>query len=255
MSWFIEDNLLSIFLDNYEFTADLVSKSYVREGANFGGTRGASTLDFQYEWYVSKYQWLDGLSSPQVTVYQPKDFERQTSGLVYDKQRPIGYTTKGVYEFSYDEYKVDVLFEKISPYIYEHKIPIPAHYITPFLNMGAINVAKTIKYVYINTHSNNGDMFEIGYIDENGETITMHKEYTNIKDYQTKLRNSTVVFPKLIQIKSKIRKFMNVKLYIRNKAEIDNMTGDISYNMADYCNMTFDRILIQYQVAGKYRGE
>lgn len=263
MSWFVEDNLLHIFLDQYEFTADLVSKSYVREGSNFGGTRGASTLDFQYEWYVSEYTWLDGLPAPQVTVYQPKDFERQTSGLVYDKERAIGYTTKGVYEFSYDDYKVDVVMRQIGENLLEEfSIPIPAYYITPFLNMGAINVAKTIKYVYINTRSKSGDMFEIGYIDENGDTETMLKEYENINDYNTRFRNTEVPFPKLIQIKSKIRKFMNVKLYIRNRAAYEGKNYEkgqihriLPYDAANYGNMTFDRILVQYQVAGKYRGE
>lgn len=258
MSWFAEDNLLYIFLNNYEFTADLVSKSYVREGSNASGTRGASTLDFQYEWYVSQYNWSDNQYAPQVTVYQPKDFERQNSGIVYDKQRPIGYTTKGVFEFSYDGYKIDELQKRIDDEIHYLQTPIPAHYITPFLNMGAINIAKTIKYVYINTHSQTGDEFYVGYIDENGETETIHKEYTNVNDYGTKFRNHTTPFPKLIQIKSKIRKFMNVKLYIQNRAEYDAQHELISaetFEPANYCNMTFDRILVQYQVAGKYRGE
>lgn len=263
MSWFVEDNLLHIFLDQYEFTADLVSKSYVREGSNFGGTRGASTLDFQYEWYVSEYTWLDGLSAPQVTVYQPKDFERQNSGIIYDKQRPIGYTPKGVYEFFYDDYKVDVVIHQVDDTLLEeYSMPIPAYYITPFLNMGAINVAKTIKYVYINTRSKAGDMFEIGYIDENGVTETMEKEYIKVDDYETRFRNTKVPFPKLIQIKSKIRKFMNTKLYIQNRAAFESrmyQNGEIHrilpYDKANYGNMTFDRILVQYQVAGKYRGE
>ena len=121
--------------------------------------------------------------------------------------------------------------------------------------MNAINVAKTIKYVYINTRSKNGDMFAVGYIDENGVTETMQKEYTNIEDYRTKLKNSLIPFPKLVQIKSKIRKFMNVKLYIQNRAEVDNTTFITEQDVADYGNMTFDRILVQYQVAGKYRGE
>jgi len=83
----------------------------------------------------------------------------------------------------------------------------------------------------------------------------MQKEYTQINDYETKFRNSQIPFPKLIQIKSKIRKFMNVKLYLQNQAEVDNVDYITQENIANYGNMTFDRILIQYQVAGKYRGE
>ena len=256
MSWFVDDNLLHIFLDKYEFTCDLVNKSYVREGTSASGTNSATTLSFQYEWYVSEIDWLDNRQAPQVITYQPKDFERQNEGIVYERQRAIGYAPEGVYEFFYDDYKVDVLMQiNDDNELVTYYKPIKAHYITPFLNMNAINVAKTIKYVYINTRSKNGDMFAVGYIDENGYTETMQKEYTNINDQTTRLKNSMIPFPKLIQIKSKIRKFMNVKLYIQNKAELENTNFINSTDVANYGNMTFDRILIQYQVAGKYRGE
>lgn len=256
MSWFVDDNLLHIFLDKYEFTCDLVNKSYVREGTSASGTKSATTLSFQYEWYVGEIDWLDNRQAPYVVTYQPKDFERQNEGIVYERQRAIGYAPEGVYEFFYDDYKVDVLMQiNDDDELITYYKPIKAHYITPFLNMGAINVAKTIKYVYINTRSKNGDMFAVGYIDENGVTETMQKEYLSIEDKTTKLKNSLVPFPKLIQIKSKIRKFMNVKLYIQNKAELENTNFINSTDIADYGNTTFDRILIQYQVAGKYRGE
>ena len=255
MTWFVDDNLLHIFLDKYEFTCDLVTKSYVREGVGASGSSAATTLSFQYEWFVSEIDWLDNRQPPQVTTYQPKDFERQSEGIVYENQRAIGYSPEGIYEFFYNDYKVDVLLKIENEVLKTYYKPIKAHYITPFLNMNAINVAKTIKYVYINTRSKNGDMFAVGYIDENGVTETMQKEYTNIEDYRTKLKNSLIPFPKLVQIKSKIRKFMNVKLYIQNRAEVDNTTFIREQDVADYGNMTFDRILVQYQVAGKYRGE
>lgn len=255
MSWFVDDNLLHIFLDKYEFTCDLVNKSYVKEGSNFSGTNSGTTLDFQYEWFVSEYDWLDNRQPPQVVTYQPKDFERQTTGVTYENKRAIGYAPGGIYEFFYNDYKVDVLMYIDNEELKVSYKPIKAHYITPFLNMNAINVAKTIKYVYVNTRSKTGDMFALGYIDENGVTETMQKEYTNVEDYTTKLKNSMVPFPKLIQIKSKIRKFMNIKLYIQNRAELENVDKIQAKDIGDYGNMTFDRILIQYQVAGKYRGE
>lgn len=255
MTWFVDDNLLHIFLDKYEFTCDLVTKSYVREGVGASGSNSATTLSFQYEWYVSQIDWLDNRQAPYVVTYQPKDFERQSEGIVYERQRAIGYAPEGIYEFYYDDYKVDVLYAIENEVLKTYYKPIKAHYITPFLNMNAINVAKTIKYVYINTRSKDGDMFAVGYIDENGVTETMQKEYTNIEDYKTKLKNSMIPFPKLIQIKSKIRKFMNVKLYVQNRAEVDNTNFIQEKDIGDYCNMTFDRLLIQYQVAGKYRGE
>lgn len=255
MSWFVDDNLLHIFLNEYEFTADLVSKSYVKEGTSASGTSTSSTLDFQYEWYVSKYNWVDKRQAPQVTAYQPKDFERQSGSIDYEDLRLIGYAPEGMYEFFYDDYKVDVILKVIDGLIAYYYMPIKAHYITPFLNMGAINVAKTIKYVYINTRSKTGDMFAVGYIDENGVTETMEKIYNNVNDYTTKYKNSLIPFPKLIQIKSKIRKFMNIKLYIQNKAELEDTEYILPEVIANYGNMTFDRILVQYQISGKYRGE
>lgn len=254
MQWFKDDALLHIFLNEYEFTADMVSKSYVQEGTSITGGRYSSTLAFQYEWYVSRIDWSTN-SPPSISVYQPKDFERQEEGVVYEYQREIGYNNKGVFEFSYNDYKVDKLMKIQDDELSITYTPIKAHYITPFLNMGAINVAKTVKYVYINTRSKNGDMFAIGYIDENGYQETLEKIYNNINDYPTRLKNSEIPFPKLIQIKSKIRKFMNIKLYIQNRAELEDIDTIDSSEESLYCNTTFDRILIQYQIAGKYRGE
>lgn len=254
MQWFKDDSLLHIFLNEYEFTADMVSKSYVQEGTSTTGGRYSSTLAFQYEWYVSKIDWL-GNTPPYINVYQPKDFERQTEGIVYEYQREIGYNNKGVFEFSYNDNKVDKIQQIVDGEVKTIYKPIKAHFITPFLNMGAINVAKTVKYVYINTRSKNNDMFAIGYIDENGYQETLQKVYNNISDFRTKLKNSEIPFPKLIQIKSKIRKFMNIKLYIQNRAELEEIDIIDPINESLYGNTTFDRILIQYQVAGKYRGE
>lgn len=254
MQWFKDDSLLHIFLNEYEFTADMVSKSYVQEGTATTGGRYSSTLAFQYEWYVNKIDWL-GNEPPCVSVYQPKDFERQSEGIVYEYQREIGYNNKGVFEFSYNDYKVDKLMKISNDELKTIYKPIKAHYITPFLNMDAINVAKTVKYVYINTRSKNNDMFAIGYIDENGYQETLQKVYNNISDFRTKLKNSEIPFPKLIQIKSKIRKFMNIKLYVQNRAELEDVNTIDAIDEPLYGNTTFDRILIQYQIAGKYRGE
>jgi hypothetical protein len=131
---------------------------------------------------------------------------------------------------------------------------IPAKYVTPFLNFGYINVAKTIKYVYINTRAIQGSAYEVGYIDENGYTETMEKIYEEINDQLTRYRNMEVPFPKLIQIKSKIKKFMNIKLYIKNLVDEDTKLVNFD-DINSYKDMNFDRILIQYQASGKYRGE
>ena len=82
----------------------------------------------------------------------------------------------------------------------------------------------------------------------------MEKIYEEINDQLTRYRNTEVPFPKLIQIKSKIKKFMNIKLYIKNLVEDDEKPIKQS-DVNKYWDMNFDRILIQYQASGKYRGE
>lgn len=255
MTWFVEDNLLHIFLGNYEFTCDLIAKSYVREGTEASGGRYSSTLQYQYEWFVGIIPNINNELPPMMSIYQPRDFERADSTVVYENNRAIGFNNTGIFELSYTDYKVDKFMKIVGDNVEMVCIPIKAYWITPFLNMGAINVAKTIKYVYINTRSKNGDMFDVGYIDENGYQETMDKYYSTINDYKTKHKNTTIPFPKLIQIKSKIRKFMNVKLYIQNRAAMENVDNIDINDQSLYGNTTFDRILIQYQVAGKYRGE
>lgn len=247
MQWYVEENMLHIFLDKYEFVADLNVKSYVSEGNNPGRSAARSTLQFQYDWYVCKHR--DEFEIPKVVVYQPRDFE-QASEVPQDLT-PIGYSNKAVYRFDWDGSKLDAYMDGEENMNY---YPIAARYITPFLDFGAINLAKTIKYVYLNTRATDNSAYEIGYIDENGYTETMEKIYGKITDQKTRYKNTEVPFPKLIQIKSKIKKFMNIKLYIKNLVEEDSEPVNFPY-LQKYGDMNFDRILIQYQLSGKYRGE
>jgi hypothetical protein len=247
MQWYVEENMLHIFLDKYEFVADLNVKSYVAEGNTPGRNAGTSTLQFQYDWYVCKHR--DEFEIPKVTVYQPKDLE-QASKVPQDLT-PIGYSNKAVYRFDWDGTKLDAYMDGEDNINY---YPISAKFVTPFLDFGAINLAKTIKYVYINTRATDNSAYEIGYIDENGYTETMEKIYGKITDQKTRYKNTEVPFPKLIQIKSKIKKFMNIKLYIKNLVDEDSEPVNFPY-LQKYGDMNFDRILIQYQLSGKYRGE
>lgn len=255
MQWYVEDNILHILINEYDFVADLSLKTYVREG-EISGSRYTSTLSFQYDWYVCKIPTMNtNFRPPHVIVYQPKDFERQEYGIVYETLRPIAYNKVGIYEFDWNTNKVDKLMILKDSNVEKVYYPIKAHYITPFLDFGMINVAKTIKYVYINTRSKNSDAFLIGYINEEGYEETMEKIYSGINDYTTSYRNTKVPFPKLIQIKSKIKKFMNIKLYVQNIADTEENDTITEDKIAEYGDMTFNRILIQYQLSGKYRGE
>lgn len=251
MQWYVEENMLHIFLDKYEFVADLNVKSYVAEGNTPGRNAGTSTLQFQYDWYVCKHR--DEFEIPKVVVYQPRDFENAEVSKVPQDLVPIGYSNNAFYRFQWDGPKVDMYIDDVRT-LHNAFYPIAAKYVTPFLDFGAINLAKTIKYVYINTRATDNSAYEIGYIDENGYTETMEKIYGEITDQKTRYKNTEVPFPKLIQIKSKIKKFMNIKLYIKNL--VDENDGPFGYeDEARYGDMNFDRILIQYQASGKYRGE
>lgn len=249
MQWYVEENMLHIFLDKFEFVADLNAKSYVAEGNTPGRNAGTSTLQFQYDWYVCKHNEM--FEIPRVVVYQPRDFEQAELVDMPQDLVPIGYSNKAFYRFEWNGPKVDGFMDKTQNH--QH-FAIPAKFVTPFLNFGSINLAKTIKYVYINTRAIQGSAYEVGYIDENGYTETMEKIYEEINDQLTRYRNTVVPFPKLIQIKSKIKKFMNIKLYIKNLVEDDGKPIKQS-DVNKYRDMNFDRILIQYQASGKYRGE
>lgn len=249
MQWYVEENMLHIFLDKFEFVADLNAKSYVAEGNTPGRNAGTSTLQFQYDWYVCEH--TEMFEIPRVVVYQPRDFEQAELVSIPQDLVPIGYSNKAFYRFEWNGAKVDAFMDKTHNHQY---FPIPAKFITPFLDFGSINLAKTIKYVYINTRARQNSAYEIGYIDENGYTETMEKIYGEINDQLTRYRNTEVPFPKLIQIKSKIKKFMNIKLYIKNLVDDGSKTVNVG-DVNKYGDMNFDRILIQYQASGKYRGE
>ena len=188
---------------------------------------------------------------PKVEVYQPRDFENAEMASLPQDLVAVGYSNNVFYRFDRNCVKADGFMDETHNRIY---YPVAARYVTPFLNFGSINLAKTIKYVYINTRATTNSSYEIGYIDESGYTETMEKVYEQIDDYETRYRNTTVPFPKLIQIKSKIKKFMNIKLYVKNLVEED--AEPVSLAVAEKLgDMNFDRILIQYQASGKYRGE
>lgn len=274
MQWFKEENLLHILLNEYDFVADLTDKTTVKEASIPSRARGTASLQFQYEWYVNKIPFAGDKPIPmRYMLCTPRDFENVPNSfyinnvdglfaLGYNEDR-TGYLFYGLgsaedaiaKSWETEEYNIGESHFVSYRIKYGH-YPIPCYHVTPFLNFDIINLAKTIKYVYINTHPIINSEMYMGYINEEGEEETMEKIYENIliEDKLTPLRNGVVPFPKLIQVKSKIKKFMNIKLYIYNRAYKDKV-GEFPEYQGDYYGMNFDRILIQYQVSGKYRGE
>ena len=239
LDYFEKENLLYVMtrrlIDNsYEYgyfmyVFDLLSKTHVKEGSSPNGARYSNSLSFQYEIYKCKLP----------VFYRMTNFSPSDNGRieVLNKEDYMGYNQFGVFRLNYLTEKVDEVYEQIANSWYITRKNIHAFYITPYLDMNAINIAKTIKNIYINTRSRENDYFEIGYINEDGTNEIIDKLYGELNNN----------FPKLIQVKSKIKKFMNVKLYIKNREKYES---GITYG-----DMTFNRILIEYQTAGKYRGE
>lgn len=235
--YLVKDNMLYIMtytlnpdtnrMENIQYVFDLLSKSYVKEGSSPTGARYSTSLSFQYEIYknILPVEYKMTNFTPYVDNYHNK------IGNDY-----MCYNNKNVYHVNIeDDEKTDIIIDSENNEVIDN---IKAYYETPFLDMNAINVAKTIKNLYINTRSKSDAYFEIGYVNEEGHNEIIIKHYGQIDD----------VFPKLIQLKAKIKKFMNVKIYIQNDQN--------EYNLDKrYADMNFNRILIEYQVAGKYRGE
>lgn len=108
--------------------------------------------------------------------------------------------------------------------------PIDAYWETPFLNLGYNQYAKTIRKVILISNPYPKAEITFGYKlpDETNEII--RKEYLELKDN----------FPKTIQEKEKIKKFQFIKFFFSNQTTN---------------KMTFERLILEYVLAGQYRGE
>lgn len=249
MQYYRDDNLLHIVVGPKEYVADISAKSNSKNAEGDTGTKYTSSNDYQYEWYICEYPSYANSYSINFKKYLKKDLWLYQNKYVDDIYY-FGYTNLGVYQKSYTGPKVDIIMTSSTTKTY---LPIKAKMITQFIDFGNTLRAKTIRALYLNTMSRTNDKFYIGYIDETGTQTLIEKVYTSVTDYETPWRNGTIDFPKLIQIYSKIRKFMNIKLYL------ENIEDEPQYINADtinsYQNMTFLSLALEYQEAGKYRGE
>ncbi len=108
--------------------------------------------------------------------------------------------------------------------------PVDAYWETPFLDINTNQYAKTIKRVslilnpYISSH------ITFGYELDDGENEIITKLYENLQDD----------FPKTINEKERIKNFMFVKFYMKNNTNH---------------SMSFERLLCEYVLSGRYKGE
>lgn len=108
--------------------------------------------------------------------------------------------------------------------------PVQAYWETPFLELNSSSEAKTIKSVTLTLNPHGNTDITFGYILDDGTINIITKEYRNLADD----------FPKTIQEKEKIKKFMFVKFFMRNNT---------------INRMTFERLILEYIKSGKYRGD
>ena len=108
--------------------------------------------------------------------------------------------------------------------------PVDAYWETPFLELNSSSISKTIKAVTLILNPLGDTDITLGYELDDGTVNIITKNYTNLQDN----------FPKTIQEKEKIKKFMFVKFFMRNNTSK---------------RMTFERLILEYINSGKYRGE
>lgn len=108
--------------------------------------------------------------------------------------------------------------------------PVEAYWETPFLELNSSHLAKTIKLITLILNPGGNCDITFGYILDDGSVEIITKNYSALNDD----------FPKTIQEKEKIPKFMFVKFFMKNNTKN---------------RMTFERLILEYINSGKYRGE
>lgn len=108
--------------------------------------------------------------------------------------------------------------------------PVEVYWETPFLELNSSNLSKTIRTVTLILNPKGDCDITLGYILDDGTVEIITKKYDELNDN----------FPKTIQEKEKIKKFMFVKFFMQNNTEN---------------RMTFERLILEYINSGKYRGE
>lgn len=112
----------------------------------------------------------------------------------------------------------------------DNQEPVEVYWETPFLELNSSNFAKTIRTVTLILNPGGNCDITLGYILDDGSVEIITKNYSALNDD----------FPKTIQEKEKIKKFMFIKFFMTNQT---------------VNRMTFERLILEYINSGKYRGE
>jgi hypothetical protein len=113
---------------------------------------------------------------------------------------------------------------------YDGTDEVEAYWETPFMNFGQNQKAKSIKNVTLMLNTNQQSQVTFGYYLDDGDQV----------EIATELTSEDAIFPRTIHEKEKIKKFMFVKFFFQNATEY---------------RMSFERLSIEYVIAGRYKGE
>lgn len=194
-------NATSVFFDGKYYLA-INGNVYIADTRYKSTEKDSKTTGYQYEWYF----W----NNIPVRVW-----------FMWNNELYFGTEDGKICKF---KSSIDTnLFKDID-------INVKASWKTPMLNFGQVTLAKTVKSVTIAHNPKVDSELELCYIDKNGSKVVISKTF-NVKG---------ATFPKVLQIKAKIKKFMYMQIEL------------VSNNAV---NMSFVDIAIQYILAGKYRGE
>lgn len=111
----------------------------------------------------------------------------------------------------------------------DNDTPIEAYWETPFLDLNSSFFSKTVKTISLILNPYSDCDINFGYELDDGSVEIISKKYHSLTD----------VFPKTIQEKEKIKKFMFIKFWMKNNTEY---------------KMLFERLVVEFILAGKYRG-
>lgn len=137
----------------------------------------------------------------------------------------ILFTWNNILFFGTDDGKVC----KFNEGYLDDDVPVQAYWETPFLELNSSFFAKTVKTVTLILNPYNDCDITFGYELDDGSIEIISKQYHDLTDN----------FPKTIQEKEKIKKFMFIKFWMKNETEY---------------KMLFERLVIEFILAGKYRG-
>lgn len=145
--------------------------------------------------------------------------------FTYNNKLYWGTSHGDIYTFG-DEYEDTLYDETQEEYIVK---PVDIYWETPYIYFDNYADAKTVRKVFLHHNPIGASTINLYYIDNDGEHFISTSNY-----------NGSDTYPKVIQEKEKISKVMCCKFAVKS---------------SEPTRCSFNTLLCEYRIAGKYRGE